>query len=135
LLLVSAWKNSEYLASGADQHGLGAAALGDWGDWLFARVAAVGLYGLTLRETRQGGRQDTRHEAPPPQTAAQLLRAPRLESIGILTGGIVHDLNNVLTPVLMAVKWLNKEGGPLSKYLGPQYKVNALPLSCVGTAK
>jgi PAS domain S-box-containing protein len=36
----------------------------------------------------------------------QLLRAQRLESIGTLAGGIAHDLNNVLTPVLMAVDLL-----------------------------
>jgi two-component system, cell cycle sensor histidine kinase and response regulator CckA len=33
----------------------------------------------------------------------QLLRAQRLESIGTLTGGIAHDLNNVLAPVLLCV--------------------------------
>ncbi len=32
-----------------------------------------------------------------------LLRAQRMQSIGTLAGGIAHDLNNVLTPVLMAV--------------------------------
>ena len=95
LLLVSAWKSCEYLASGADQHGPGAAAVRDWGDWLFAGVAGVGLYGLTLRETRRGVRRDTRQdtgrEAPPPQTPAQLLRAQRLESIGILARRVPED--------------------------------------------
>jgi two-component system cell cycle sensor histidine kinase/response regulator CckA len=33
---------------------------------------------------------------------AQLLRAQRLESIGALAGGIAHDLNNILAPILMA---------------------------------
>ncbi|MDB6167456.1 MAG: hybrid sensor histidine kinase/response regulator [Verrucomicrobia bacterium] len=33
----------------------------------------------------------------------QFLRAQRMESIGILAGGIAHDINNVLAPVLMAV--------------------------------
>jgi PAS domain S-box-containing protein len=33
----------------------------------------------------------------------QFLRAQRMESIGTLAGGIAHDLNNVLTPILMAI--------------------------------
>lgn len=39
---------------------------------------------------------------------AQFLRAQRLESIGVLAGGIAHDLNNVMTPILMSVKLLRK---------------------------
>ncbi len=34
------------------------------------------------------------------------LRAQRMESLGILAGGIAHDLNNVLTPILMAIDLL-----------------------------
>ncbi|HMO79874.1 MAG TPA: PAS domain S-box protein [Pyrinomonadaceae bacterium] len=33
----------------------------------------------------------------------QLLRAQRLESIGTLAGGIAHDLNNILSPIMMSV--------------------------------
>lgn len=40
------------------------------------------------------------------QLEAQLLRSQRLESIGTLAGGIAHDLNNVLSPVLMSVELL-----------------------------
>lgn len=36
----------------------------------------------------------------------QFLRAQRLESLGTLAGGIAHDLNNVLAPVLMAIQLL-----------------------------
>lgn len=37
---------------------------------------------------------------------AQYLRAQRMESIGTLAGGIAHDLNNVLSPILMSVDLL-----------------------------
>lgn len=40
------------------------------------------------------------------QLETQFLRAQRLESIGTLAGGIAHDLNNVLTPILGAVQIL-----------------------------
>jgi PAS domain S-box-containing protein len=36
----------------------------------------------------------------------QFLRAQRMESIGTLAGGIAHDLNNILSPILMAVRIL-----------------------------
>jgi PAS domain S-box-containing protein len=39
----------------------------------------------------------------------QALRAQRLESIGTLAGGIAHDINNMLTPILMSAKLLRKE--------------------------
>ena len=37
---------------------------------------------------------------------AQYLRAQRMESIGMLAGGIAHDLNNVLAPIVMATQLL-----------------------------
>ncbi|MEP7000486.1 MAG: PAS domain S-box protein [bacterium] len=37
----------------------------------------------------------------------QLLRTQRLESIGTLAGGIAHDLNNVLAPILLSVELLS----------------------------
>jgi PAS domain S-box-containing protein len=36
----------------------------------------------------------------------QFLRAQRLESIGTLAGGIAHDLNNILSPILMSIQLL-----------------------------
>jgi PAS domain S-box-containing protein len=42
------------------------------------------------------------------QLEAKYLRAQRLESIGRLAGGIAHDLNNVLSPVLLAVQLLRE---------------------------
>lgn len=39
----------------------------------------------------------------------QYLRAQRMESIGTLAGGIAHDLNNVLAPIMMAVELLEMQ--------------------------
>lgn len=40
------------------------------------------------------------------RTEEHLLRAQRMESIGTLAGGIAHDLNNILSPIIMAVDML-----------------------------
>lgn len=37
----------------------------------------------------------------------QFLRVQRMESIGTLAGGIAHDLNNVLAPIMMSVDFLS----------------------------
>ena len=94
LVLVTAWKCL------LDQDSPGRTAQQPWGDWLFVGAAAFALYGLALFETRRSAARKTSAV----QTSAQLLRAQRLESIGILAGGIAHDLNNVLTPILMTAK-------------------------------
>jgi two-component system cell cycle sensor histidine kinase/response regulator CckA len=43
------------------------------------------------------------------QLEAQFLRSQRMESIGTLAGGIAHDLNNVLSPMLMSVQILQRK--------------------------
>jgi two-component system cell cycle sensor histidine kinase/response regulator CckA len=43
------------------------------------------------------------------QLEKQFLRAQRMESIGTLAGGIAHDLNNVLAPILMSVQMFKKK--------------------------
>ncbi len=40
---------------------------------------------------------------------AQFLRTQRMESIGALAGGIAHDLNNVLGPIMMAVEVIQND--------------------------
>lgn len=42
----------------------------------------------------------------------RFLRAQRMESIGTLAGGIAHDLNNVLAPVLMSIELLKDDPSP-----------------------
>lgn len=39
---------------------------------------------------------------------AQFLRAQRMESVGSLAGGIAHDLNNVLSPIMLGVELLRE---------------------------
>jgi PAS domain S-box-containing protein len=41
----------------------------------------------------------------------QFLRAQRMDSIGTLAGGIAHDLNNVLAPIMMAIELLKQDKG------------------------
>jgi PAS domain S-box-containing protein len=40
---------------------------------------------------------------------AKFLRAQRMDSLGVLAGGIAHDLNNILAPILMAVDVLRRK--------------------------
>jgi PAS domain S-box-containing protein len=40
---------------------------------------------------------------------SRALRAQRMESLGTLAGGIAHDLNNVLAPIMMSVELLKEE--------------------------
>lgn len=39
----------------------------------------------------------------------QLLRSQRMESIGTLAGGIAHDLNNMLTPIMLSLQMLKEK--------------------------
>jgi two-component system, cell cycle sensor histidine kinase and response regulator CckA len=40
---------------------------------------------------------------------SQLLRAQRMESVGTLAGGIAHDINNVLTPIMLSQELLREK--------------------------
>src|ERR1035437_340070 len=54
------------------------------------------------------------------RTEEHLLRAQRMESIGTLAGGIAHDLNNILSPIMMAVDMLNlnEKNREVTRWLG-----------------
>lgn len=43
---------------------------------------------------------------------ARFLRAQRMESIGTLASGVAHDLNNILSPIMMSVPLLRRELAP-----------------------
>lgn len=40
---------------------------------------------------------------------AKFLRIQKLESLGILAGGIAHDLNNILAPIILSIQSLKKK--------------------------
>ncbi len=54
------------------------------------------------------------------RTEEHFLRAQRMESIGTLAGGIAHDLNNILSPILMSVDMLqqNDLDPEINRWLG-----------------
>ena len=120
------WNSSEALNAEVEQ------ILGADGDAGFAHVREVvlqqGEWKGQLRQSTKDGREiivDSRctrvcDQDGKPQSIlvintdvterqkleAQLLRSQRMESIGTLAGGIAHDLNNVLSPVMMATQLL-----------------------------
>ena len=96
-----------------------------------ARVLVVGEWAGELRKTHKSGRVLTvearwtllRDEQGQPRAVltintdvtekkkleAQFFRAQRMESIGTLAGGIAHDLNNVLAPIMMSIEVLRRQ--------------------------
>ena len=48
---------------------------------------------------------------------SQYLRAQRMESVGTLAGGIAHDLNNVLAPILMSIDLLRIDAAKDPRHL------------------
>jgi PAS domain S-box-containing protein len=61
-----------------------------------AENKVVGVLGVARDVTERRGLEEQAH------------RAQRLDSIGALAGGIAHDLNNILTPILLASEMLEK---------------------------
>ncbi len=58
---------------------------------------------------------------------AQMHRAQRMDSLGTLAGGIAHDLNNVLAPLLISVQLLKvKVGGQDGQKLLDSLETNVL---------
>ena len=57
---------------------------------------------------------------------AQFMRAQRMESIGTLAGGIAHDLNNILAPIMMSIDILKaRSDDPQAKTILETIEVSA----------
>lgn len=92
-------------------------AKGEWMGELRQRTRAGGKVIVRTRSTvirdDQGnakslmtiGTDITEHK----QLEEQFLRSQRLESLGVLVGGIAHDLNNTLVPIMIGVEILEGE--------------------------
>ncbi|NBR87021.1 MAG: PAS domain S-box protein [Verrucomicrobia bacterium] len=74
--------------------------------WLQLSIAAV------LEEKTVTGIQYLMRDVSKEREAQrQLQHSQRLESIGTLAGGIAHDLNNALAPILMGMEFLRHQAG------------------------
>jgi PAS domain S-box-containing protein len=60
-------------------------------------------------EHRQAQEKIRQQEEERKRLEAQFLRAQRLEGLGALASGIAHDLNNVLSPILIGVPLLKEQ--------------------------
>ena len=60
--------------------------------------------GLSIRNQRRNDEMKERK-----LLEQKLLRAQRMESIGLLAGGVAHNLNNTLGPIMMAASMLNDD--------------------------
>ena len=101
------------------------------GELAFARTLAAGEWGGEIRPSAKSGADVVvqsswtlvRDDAGTPRSVLminsditekkklehQMLRTQRMESIGTLAGGIAHDLNNVLSPILLSMELLKKD--------------------------
>lgn len=122
------WPQEEAL--GRDFAALCQADPARWAEAMAAIHSHGEWHGDMVHRTRQGSRRDVevrwsmvRDDAGSPASILgilsdvterkgleqQFLRAQRLESIGTLASGIAHDLNNVLTPILMSLDMLRMD--------------------------
>jgi len=71
-------------------------------------VMPVTFSGPLVVTEGKGGNGGARAGVPGSGQETKGLRAHRMESLGILAEGIAHDLNNTLSPVLMALDFLQR---------------------------
>jgi PAS domain S-box-containing protein len=73
--------------------------------WLDSRLVPIKNATGEVESILGISRDITEHK----QVEGQRLRTQRLESIGTLAGGVAHDLNNALAPILLATEMLRLE--------------------------
>jgi PAS domain S-box-containing protein len=70
-----------------------------------AREVSLGL------EHRRSQEKIRAQEAEQKMLEARFLRVQRMESIGTMASGIAHDLNNVLSPIIMGARFMKEQAG------------------------
>jgi PAS domain S-box-containing protein len=90
---------------------------GEWGGELRKRARAGHALTLDCRWTLVRDKNDAPHSVlciesdvtERKKLEEQIFRAQRMESIGILAGGIAHDLNNLLAPIMISIRLLRRD--------------------------
>lgn len=79
---------------------------GQWSDWLlFPEFASDGTVNAVITSDRDITRRKKLEQ--------ELIKAQKLESLGVLAGGIAHDFNNLLTAIMGNISYIlmeSKEG-------------------------
>jgi signal transduction histidine kinase/CheY-like chemotaxis protein len=94
-------------------------ALNEMADGVQERTAALVMANEALRaQIREREKAESRireQEEERRKLEEQFLRSQRMESIGALAGGIAHDLNNALVPIMMGAQMLRESAGQTSE--------------------
>jgi hypothetical protein len=85
---------------------LASAPSGSWRRWTFQRMMESTPHGPAALCLLAIGRDITEQK----RLENQLLHSQRVGSIGVLTSGIAHDLNNVLAPIVLSAELLQLHG-------------------------
>jgi len=75
------------------------------GAWLYLESTGKAAYTNGNTEAIVNSRDITEKK----KLEEQYLRAQRMESVGTLAGGIAHDLNNILAPILLAISMFRRK--------------------------
>ncbi len=111
---VAYWSYAAWPLAGPGESGLAVQVTDSTGAACERRLAAEVNEALLVSSVRQHELIDMIHEGERARRdlEGRMLRAQKLESLGVLAAGIAHDLNNILTPVVGFVEMAISELPP-----------------------